>query len=386
MARGEELAGHVVQEDPAQPRRRLAERVARRVVVRLEAADVPHGANRPGCPLVEGAGDVDASLINGESLPAAAAVGSAVFAGTMNLTAPLILEVSAVGEDTLLAEIVRLVEVAEQGRARYVALADRVARWYAPTVHTLAAITFLGWLTLGGAPWRDALITAIAVLIVTCPCALGLAVPVVQVITSGRLLRRGILVKSGTALERLAAVDTVVFDKTGTLTEGRMTPVDLGSMAPEDIRLAASLATARRHPLARALGAAAPGVAPAPNVREVAGRGLALATPAGQVRLGAASGAATPRRPTTAGPRCGWPAPAPPPSASPSPTARASTPRPSSPPCRNGAAPWRSFPAIALRRSPPSPPPSASRPGGPPARRPKRRRGWPSWRRPAIVC
>jgi len=114
-----------------------------------------------------------------------------------------------------------------------VALADRVARWYAPTVHTLAALTFLGWLTVGGAPWRDALITAIAVLIVTCPCALGLAVPVVQVITSGRLLRRGILVKSGTALERLAAVDTVVFDKTGTLTEGRMTPVDLGAITPK---------------------------------------------------------------------------------------------------------------------------------------------------------
>lgn len=236
--------------------------------------------------VVEGAGDIDASLINGESLPAAVGPGSPVFAGTLNLTAPLILEVSAVGEGTLLAEIVRLVEVAEQGRARYVALADRVARWYAPTVHTLAALTFLGWLTVGGAPWRDALITAIAVLIVTCPCALGLAVPVVQVITSGRLLRRGILVKSGTALERLAAVDTVVFDKTGTLTEGRMAPVGLEAIGPEDLRLAASLAAASRHPLARALGAAAPDVAPAPGVREVAGRGLAQATPAGEVRLG----------------------------------------------------------------------------------------------------
>lgn len=236
--------------------------------------------------VIEGAGEVDASLINGESVPAPVAPGAAVFAGTLNLSAPLTIEVTAVGESTLLAEIVRLVEAAEQGRARYVALADRVARWYAPTVHTLAALTFLGWLTVGGMPWRDALLIAVAVLIVTCPCALGLAVPVVQVVTSGRLLRRGILVKSGTALERLAAVDTVVFDKTGTLTEGRMALADADAVPPETLGLAASLAAASRHPLARALAAAAPAVAPAAGVREEAGRGLALATPEGEVRLG----------------------------------------------------------------------------------------------------
>ena len=236
--------------------------------------------------VAEGWSEVDASLINGESVPAAVAPGSPVFAGTLNLTAPLLLDVAAVGNDTLLAEIVRLIEAAEQGRARHVALADRVARWYAPVVHTLAALTFAGWFWMGAAAWRDALINAIAVLIVTCPCALGLAVPVVQVITSGRLLRRGILVKSGTALERLAAVDTVVFDKTGTLTEGRQELAGPGTSGPAVLRVAASLAAASRHPLARALARAAPDAPPAAGVREAPGRGLALAAPGGEIRLG----------------------------------------------------------------------------------------------------
>ncbi len=125
------------------------------------------------------------------------------------------------GEGTLLAEIVRLMEVAEQGRARYVALADRVSRAYAPVVHLTALATFLGWVFIAGTAWQPALLNAIAVLIITCPCALALAVPVVQVIASGRLMRQGILLKSATALERLTEIDTVVFDKTGTLTEGR---------------------------------------------------------------------------------------------------------------------------------------------------------------------
>ena len=120
----------------------------------------------------------------------------------------------------MLADIVRLTEAAEQRKSDYVVLADRVSRLYAPAVHTLALLAFLGWILLGGMAWQPALLIAIAVLIVTCPCALGLAVPVVQVVATGRLLRRGVLVKSGDALERLAAADTVVFDKTGTLTLG----------------------------------------------------------------------------------------------------------------------------------------------------------------------
>ena len=235
--------------------------------------------------VLTGESDIDASLINGETTPAPITPGSEVFAGTLNLSGPLTVEVTAVGEDTLLAEIVRLVEAAEQGRARYVALADRVARWYAPTVHTLAALTFLGWM-IAGAHWRDALLTGISVLIVTCPCALGLAVPVVQVVTSGRLLRRGILIKSGTALERLAEADTAVFDKTGTLTTGTPVLVEEGGEGRTSLREAAALAAASRHPLARALTRAVPDAVPREGVREEPGRGLALATAEGEIRLG----------------------------------------------------------------------------------------------------
>ena len=138
-------------------------------------------------------------------------------------------------------------EVAEQRRGRFVALADRVARAYAPVVHGLALATFLGWTLLGGTAWQPALLIAISVLIITCPCALGLAVPVVQVLASGRLMRRGVLLKSATALERFVTADTVVFDKTGTLTEGRMRLVP-GGFAPADLDAAAALAVASRHP------------------------------------------------------------------------------------------------------------------------------------------
>ncbi len=231
-----------------------------------------------------GRSELDASLITGESLPAAVARGDRVFAGTLNLGAPLTLEVSAVGEATLLAEIVRLMELAEQRRSGYVSLADRVARLYAPLVHGLALATFLGWV-LAGTAWQVALLYAVAVLIITCPGALGLAVPVVQVIASGRLLRQGILLKSATALERLVGIDGVAFDKTGTLTEGRPR-LDTAGIDREALLAAAALAGASRHPLARGLALAAPEAATAEGVREVPGHGLALETPEGEIRLG----------------------------------------------------------------------------------------------------
>ncbi len=230
----------------------------------------------------DGRSDIDTSLISGETVPQPVEPGARVFAGTINLSAPLRLSVDAVGERTLLAEIVRLMEVAEQGRARYVALADRVARWYAPTVHLAALATFLLWLLIMGQSWQQSLLNAVSVLIVTCPCALALAVPVVQVIGSGRLLRQGILLKSATAMERLADVDTVVFDKTGTLTLGTPDLVHDGGWSTADLAQAAALALASRHPLARALAAACPTARMADGVIEEPGRGLV----AGAVRLG----------------------------------------------------------------------------------------------------
>ncbi len=256
--------------------------------------------------VASGTSELDTSLITGETEPRPAERGTQVFSGTLNLSAPLTLEVSAVGEDTLLAEIVRLMEAAEQRRARYVAVADRVSRLYAPVVHLLAAGALIGWVTLGGLAWQPALLIAVAVLIVTCPCALGLAVPAVQVIASGRLMKQGILLKSGTALERLVGVDTVVFDKTGTLTRGRPALRDDGvggeAVCDDDLREAARLAGASRHPLARALARAAPGVPVAEGVREEPGCGLALATADGEIRLGKRDWCGDPDAPAADGP------------------------------------------------------------------------------------
>lgn len=224
--------------------------------------------------VIAGRSDIDTSLITGESVPATADTDTKVFAGTVNLTGALTLRVDAAGDDTLLADIVRLVEAAEQRRARFVSLADRVSRLYAPAVHSLALAAFLGWWLLGGADWQVALLIAVAVLIITCPCALGLAVPAVQVIASGRLMRQGVFLKSATALERLAEVDLVAFDKTGTLTLGQPRLVANPGMDGDALRVAASLASTSKHPLARALAAATPDTGAAEGVVEVPGCGL----------------------------------------------------------------------------------------------------------------
>lgn len=247
---------------------------------------VAPGARIPADGAVEsGRSDIDTALVTGESVPVAVAPGQAVLAGTLNLTGALVVRVRAAGENTVLAEIVRLMEAAGQGRSAYVRLADRMARVYAPFVHVAALATFLLWWGWLGAAWQPALIVAISVLIITCPCALGLAVPVVQVVASGRLLGLGVIVKSPDGLERLAEIDTVVFDKTGTLTTGMPALVNGAEIAPDDLAFAAALAGASRHPLCRALCRLAAAVPPA-GVREQAGDGLSLALADGEARLG----------------------------------------------------------------------------------------------------
>jgi Cu2+-exporting ATPase len=236
--------------------------------------------------VIQGRSDLDTSLVTGESVPAPAKDGTGVFAGMVNLSAPLRVRVSASGEGTLLSEIVRLMEAAEQGRAGFVVLADRVARLYAPVVHILAAATFLGWFAFGGVGWQPALLNAVAVLIITCPCALALAVPVVQVVASGRLSRGGMLLKSATALEKLAQVDTVVFDKTGTLTLGQLALTKGADRDIADLRLAAAMAQSSRHPLARALVRACPDAMALPGVVERPGAGLSVMDADGETRLG----------------------------------------------------------------------------------------------------
>lgn len=235
----------------------------------------------------DGLSDLDTSLITGETAPVAVAPGAEVFAGTLNMSGPLRVRVTKGDEDTLLSEIVRLMEAAEQGRDTFVRIADRAARVYAPAVHILAAATFIGWMLLGGLAWDGSLKIAIAVLIITCPCALGLAVPVVHVVASGRLLSRGVLLKSSDALERLAEVDTLVFDKTGTLTHGRL-ELDRSTVRDTALEKAATLARASTHPLSRALAQAAGPGATADDVSEHPGQGLMGMVDGVSARLGSA--------------------------------------------------------------------------------------------------
>jgi len=261
---------------------------------------VPVEALRPGMRLAVACGDrvpadslvvagrsaLDASLVTGETLPQNVGPGDRVFAGTLNNAAPLELEVTAREADSLLAEIVRLMEAAESRRGRYVGLAERAARIYAPGVHLLALATFAGWMLFGDLGWEVALMNAVAVLIITCPCALGLAVPAVQVVAIGRLLRRGVLTKAGDALERLAEVDRIVLDKTGTLTRGVPRLANADEIAPEDLAAAASLAAVSRHPLSRALVAAAGAPVAAVGVEERPGEGLRAKIDGQEARLG----------------------------------------------------------------------------------------------------
>ena len=236
--------------------------------------------------ILSGRTTIDRSLLTGEATPEPAMPGDRVYAGTVNTGDPVTLTATAAGDGTVLTEIVRLVEAAEQGRSAYVRLADKAARLYAPVVHGLALLAFAGWWGFGGLPPREALLIGVAVLIITCPCALGLAVPAVQVVACSRLLKHGVLVKVGDALERLAATDSVLLDKTGTLTFGRPDIVGRDALPEEDLVVAASLAGASRHPLCRSVLRAAGPVPVREGVHEEPAMGLSAASPEGEIRLG----------------------------------------------------------------------------------------------------
>jgi P-type Cu2+ transporter len=202
--------------------------------------------------VIHGITSFDLSLLTGESVPQQVCPQSAVHAGTLNLDAPVHILVTAAGPDTAIADIARLMEEAGQSKSRYVRIADRAARFYAPAVHTLALLSFVGWM-LAGAGWHASLLISVAVLIITCPCALGLAVPAAQIVASGALMRAGVLVKDGSALERLAEVDVALFDKTGTLTLGQPEPINLDQATARQKSVMLALARASRHPLSEAI-------------------------------------------------------------------------------------------------------------------------------------
>ena len=227
--------------------------------------------------VVVGETRIDLGLLTGESTPITVTAGSRVHAGTLNLDAPVTVRVTATGEETVIADIARLMDQAAQSKSRYVRVADRAAKLYAPAVHSLAAASFAGWM-IAGAGWHQSLLIAVAVLIITCPCALGLAVPAAQIVAAGALMRKGILIKDGSALERLAEADRALFDKTGTLTLGRPEPVSLAALDASQKAVALALARTSRHPLSEALRHALErecvAAADVTNIREEAGAGL----------------------------------------------------------------------------------------------------------------
>jgi len=264
-----------------------------------EIAEVPVAAIAPGdivllrpgerCAVdgtvIEGRSQLDQSLITGETMHVDADRGTAVYAGSFNISGTLRVRVAAASEATLLAEITRLLDNALQARSRYVRFADRASRLYAPVVHATALLTMLGWIVLG-ASWHDAIVTGIAVLIITCPCALGLAIPTVQTVASGAMFRAGVLLNSGDSIERLAEVDCIIFDKTGTLTLPDLEVVDAGAIPPDMFELAGRMALSSHHPVAAAIAQAACAKSPLLEAVEQPGQGVRALVGGVETRLG----------------------------------------------------------------------------------------------------
>jgi len=232
-----------------------------------------------------GHSEIDESIVTGETARRRIGPGNTVYAGCTNYSGALTLQVTAAGGCSLIDEIEKLLDKASGAKSRTVRLADRAARVYAPVVHLTAALTFIGWL-MAGASVHDALITAIAVLIITCPCALALAIPAVQVVASGALFRSGVILNAGDAIERLAGIDTVVFDKTGTLTLPEPRVVNAASLDSDLLQAAARLAISSRHPLAVALSREAMTRTPFDGAVERPGQGVCAIVDDTEMRLG----------------------------------------------------------------------------------------------------
>ncbi len=277
----------------------LKAETATRFVGPGEVAEVPVAAIAPGnivlvrpgarCPIdgvvIEGRSQLDQSLITGETAHVSVAEGATVYAGSLNVSGTLRVQASAAAEGTLLAEITRLLDHALAARSRYLRLADRASRLYAPVVHAAALATVFGWV-LVGASWHDAIVTGVAVLIITCPCALGLAIPTVQTVAAGALFKAGALLNTGDAIERLAEVDHVIFDKTGTLTLPELEVVNAADIPPDIFALAGRLALSSHHPVAAAVAQAAGAKSVVAGAVEEPGQGVRAMIDDVELRLG----------------------------------------------------------------------------------------------------
>lgn len=234
--------------------------------------------------IIEGDTNVDNSLINGETLPLAKQKGDYVNAGTINLGNPIKIKIDKIGDKTLLGEIIKLMEQAEQGKSKYMQLSDKIAGFFTPTILLLSLLTFIIWIFQ--ADLLTASIHAISVLIITCPCALGLAIPVAHVVASSKLMNDGILIKTSDALEKLANIDSVIFDKTGTITYGKLTPQNLEDLKESELQLIASLASQSKHPLSNALSKVYSGPLLKLKVTEHKGKGLEATYNKAIIKLG----------------------------------------------------------------------------------------------------
>jgi Cu+-exporting ATPase len=254
----------------------LAPKSARRIAASGEEEDVPVAMLKPGDrvrirpgesipvdgTVEDGRSDVDEALVTGEPLPATKQPGDRLTGGTVNRSGSLVMAVERVGADTMLARIVEMVAAAQRTRAPIQGVADKVAAWFVPAVVAIAALAFVAWLVLGPSPsLAYAIVAGVSVLIIACPCALGLATPISVMVATARGARSGILIRNAEALERLATIDTLVVDKTGTLTRGHPVLTDVLPLAGTSermlMRLAGSLERGSEHPIAAAVVAGA---------------------------------------------------------------------------------------------------------------------------------
>ncbi|HEY8380537.1 MAG TPA: heavy metal translocating P-type ATPase [Microvirga sp.] len=299
------LIGRVLDQTMRRRTRTLAENLsalrserAARIAPDGTVRDVPVSAIDPGDRVLvrpgervpvdgiieSGRSELDQSLVTGETKLVGAGPGDRVYGGALNAAGALTVRVTAATAGTVLDEVERLMSRALEAKSKALVLADHATRLYIPLVHAAAVLTLAGWL-VGGAGWHASVLVAVAVLIVTCPCALGLAIPAVQVVAAGALFREGVLLNSGDALERLAAVDTVVFDKTGTLTRPEPTLAG-GPYDPAVLDRASRLALSSRHPMASALCASLDRKEPYPSAQEAAGLGVRAVVDGVELRLG----------------------------------------------------------------------------------------------------
>ena len=281
---------------------RLAPQTARRE----DGTDAPIAALRPGDRLiirpgervpadgtvVEGHSHLDQSMFTGEPIPVARAPGDALLGGSVNQGAPLVMRVDRVGDETLLAGIIRMVEQAQDARLPIQALVDRITLWFVPAVLAVGALTLVAWLA-AGVPAGVALGHAVAVLIIACPCAMGLATPTAIMVGTGRAAASGVLFRHGEAMQRLASTRMVAFDKTGTLTEGRPALVATLPLPPFSaarlLALAAAAETRSEHPIARAIAAASPDAPAATDFAVEAGRGISASCDGQRIMVGTAA-------------------------------------------------------------------------------------------------